>query len=150
MSWQELSPEVARQHPRYGVSGWLYAFFALVVFALIADAVEWAQHGPGSDRPRWLIGCVMAVHVAILVAGFRKWRRFPELAIAGIWLTGGLGQLFTQHAGAGPQPGESGIDPRQVGLLAYVAFSLLLSWLLWTSERVNVTYKHKARARAAG
>jgi hypothetical protein len=91
MSWTPLSPEEARRHPRYGLGGWLYVFFGLVLFALVADAVEWAQYGEGSDRPRWLIGLGLVVQTAILAAGFAKWRWFPELAIAGIWLTGGLG-----------------------------------------------------------
>lgn len=146
MSWRELSPEAARRHPRYGITGWLYLFFGLVLFALIADAVEWMQYGAGSDRPRWLIGASLLTYVAILIAGFAKWRRFPELAIAGIWLTGGLGQLFTEHARMGAGDGEP-IDPRRIGLFAFVAFSILLSWALWVSERVNVTFKRRARTR---
>ena len=146
MSWRPLSPEAARRHPSYGIAGWLYVLFGLILFALVADAVEWVQYGEGSDRPRWLIGASLAVYTAVLVAGFTKWRHFPELAIAGIWLTGGLGQLFTEHAQIGPETADP-IDPRQVGLFAFVAFSLLLSWALWVSERVNVTYKHRARIR---
>jgi len=144
LSWQTLDAATARQHPRYGVAGWLYLFFGLVVFALVADAVEWAQYGEGSDRPRWMVGADLDAYTAILVAGFTKWRHFPELAIAGIWLTGGLGQLFSRHAEVAPEPGA--LDPRQVGLIAFVALSLLLTWLLWRSERVNVTYKHRCRA----
>lgn len=146
MSWQDLSPEAARRHPRYGVAGWLYLFFALLLFAIVADAVEWIQYGEGSDRPRWLIGLSLVVYLAMLAAGFSKWRWFPELAIAGIWLTGGLGQLFTEHARLGPEQADA-IDPRQVGIVAFVVFSLIVSWALWVSERVNVTYKGRARVR---
>lgn len=146
MTWQSLSPEQARQHPRYGVGGWLYAFFALVVFALIADTVEWLQYGAGSDRPQWLLGIALVVHTAMLVAGFLKWRHFPELAIAGIWLTGALGQIFTEHAQTPAGPGDE-LDPRQVAIVGFVVFSLALTWLLWSSERVNVTYKSRCRRR---
>lgn len=146
MSWRRLSPEAARQHPRYGIAGWLYLFFALVLFALVADAVEWIQYGQGSDRPRWLLGFDLCVYVAILAAGFTKRRWFPELAIAGIWLTGGLGQVFTEHARTGAG-NDGALDPRQVGLVAFVVFSLILSWALWATERVNVTYKHRERVR---
>ena len=146
MSWRHLSSDAARRHPRYGIAGWLYLFFGLILFAFVADAVEWVQYGEGSDRPRWLIAVSLLVYAAILVAGFLKWRHFPELAIAGIWLTGGLGELFTEHAQMGPED-TGGVDPRQVGLVAFVVFSLILSWALWVSERVNVTYKQRARVR---
>ena len=145
MSWQRLSASQARAHPRYGVAGWLYAFFGLILFAVIADAIEWIQYGEGSDRPRWLILLSLALHLGILAAGFTKWRYFPEVAIAGIWLSGALGQLFTEHARLAPDAAEGALDPRQVGIVAFVALSLLLSWALWVSERVNVTYKHRAR-----
>ena len=148
MSWQQLSPEQAREHPLYGIAGWLLFLFGVVIFAVIADAVEWAQYGPGSDRPVWLLALSIAVNLAILVAGVRHWRWFPELAIAGIWIVGGLGQLYTQHAAVAPVAGESEIDPRQVGIAAYLAFSLLLTWLLLKSERVNVTFKHRCRPAA--
>lgn len=144
MSWRPLSVEEARRHPRYGIGGWLYVFFGLLVFAVIADSVELSRHGLGSDRPAWLIGLSLAVYVAILAAGVRHWRGFPELAIAGTWLTGGLGRIFTEHASAPPIPGGD-LDPRQVGLVAFVVFSLLLTWLLLASERVNVTYKRRCR-----
>ncbi len=147
MSWRPLSAAEAKRHPRYGVAGWLYFFFGAVVFALIADAVEWLQYSEGSDRPAWLIATAIGVHLAILVAGIRKWRWFPELAIGGIWLTGALGQIYTQHAQLGPMPTDV-VDPRQVGLVAFVFLSLLLTWLLLASERVNVTYKHRCRAVA--
>jgi hypothetical protein len=146
VSWRTVGAREAARHPRYGVGGWLYLFFGLVVFAVVADAVEWIQYGEGSDRPRWLLGLDLVVYLAILVAGFTKWRWFPELAIAGIWLTGGLGQLFTEHARLGPEEGAA-IDPRQVGLVAFVVFSLILSWALWASERVNVTYRHRVWVR---
>lgn len=146
MSWRTVGAQEAARHPRYGVGGWLYLFFGLVIFAVVADAVEWMQYGAGSDRPRWLIGLDLVVYLAILVAGFTKWRWFPELAIAGIWLTGGLGQLFTEHARLGTEE-NAAMDPRQVGLIAFVAFSLILSWALWVSERVNVTYRHRVRVR---
>jgi hypothetical protein len=149
LSWRDLSPAEARAHPRYGIAGWLYLFFGLVLFALMADAIEWIQHGEGSDRPRWLILASVVTHLAILAAGFTKWRWFPELAIAGIWITGGLGQLFTEHARMAREV-EGAIDPRQVGLVAFVAFSLILTWALLASERVNVTYKGKARRAAEG
>ncbi len=145
MSWRPLGVEEARRHPLHGIGGWLYVFFGLLVFAVIADSVEFARHGLGSDRPAWLIGFSLAVYVAILAAGVRRWRWFPELAIAGIWLTGGLGQIFTQHANAPPVLGGD-LDPRQVGLVAFVVFSLLLTRLLLASERVNVTYKRRCRA----
>lgn len=146
MSWRPLTPTEARAHPLYGIAGWLYVFFGAILFALIADAVEWTQHGPGSDRPAWLIATALGIHTAILWVGVRKWRWFPEFAIAGIWLTGGLGQLFTEHAQLGA-PVADAADPRQIGIVAFVAFSLLLTWLLVVSERVNVTYKHRARVR---
>jgi len=120
VSWRQLAADEARRHPRYGIAGWLYAFFGLILFAVLADAVEWIQYGDGSDRPRWLILVSLVVHLAILSAGFAKWRPFPEIAIVGIWLTGGLGQLFTQHAQLVPDAVGDGIDPRQVGLVAFV------------------------------
>jgi hypothetical protein len=46
----------------------------------------------------------------------------------------------------GAGDGEA-IDPRRIGLFAFVAFSILLSWALWVSERVNVTFKRRARTR---
>lgn len=149
MTWRVLSPAEQKQHPRYGIAGWLYLFFGAILFAMIADAVEWAQYETGSDRPAWLIATTIVVQGAILLAGVRKWRWFPEIAIAGIWLTGGLGQLFSEHARlAAPVP--DAVDPRQVGIVAFVGFSLLLTWLLLVSERVNVTYKRRCRERRAG
>ncbi len=148
MSWRPLTAAEARRHPRFGIGGWLYLFFGLVLFAIVADAVEWIQYGEGSDRPRWLIGLGLVVHLAILATGVVKWRWFPELAIAGIWLTGGLGQIYTRHAQLVPEGAETGIDPRQVGIVAFVVLALLLSWLLLVSERVNVTYKGRARVRS--
>ncbi len=145
MSWRDLSPAEARAHPLHGVGGWLFVFFGLILFALVADAIEWIQYGEGSDRPAWLIALTFAINVAILVTGVRLWRWFPELAIAGIWLTGGLGQLFTAHVQAAPGPDDA-VDPRQIGIVAFVAFSLLLTWLLRASERVNVTYKRRCRS----
>ncbi|MEO1093134.1 MAG: hypothetical protein AAFX81_21155 [Pseudomonadota bacterium] len=144
MRWATLDPEAARAHPRFGLGGWLYVFFAFVCFAIVADAVEWFSHGPGSDRPAWLLGVGIVANLVVLVAGMRRWRWFPELAMVVIWVTGAMGQTFSQHAQvAAGTPTE--LDARTFGIAGYLMFSALLTWLLLVSERVNVTYKHRVR-----
>lgn len=147
MSWQRLTPAQAQAHPRYGVAGWLYVLFAVLAFAIVADLTEWFTHSAGSDRPAWLILLDVALYAAVLVAGFRRWRWFPELAIAAIWLSGGLGLGYTQHMQVAPAAGDQ-LDPRTVGIAGYLVFSALLSWALLVSERVNVTYKLRCRPPA--
>ena len=144
MSWVRLTPEEARQHPRYGVAGWLYALFAAVLFAIVADLVEWVGYGAGSDRPAWLILLDVVLATAVLVAGFRRWQSFPELTIAAIWLGGALSLGYAEHMRV-PVAAEDPLDPRTVGIAGYLFFSTLLSWALLVSERVNVTYKLRCR-----
>ncbi len=145
MSWVRLSPDEARAHPRYGLGGWLYVLFAFLCLAVIADVTEWFVHGPGSDRPRWLVAFTISTNVAVLSAGFLRWPYFPELAIAAIWIGGALGLAFTHHMQV-PAAATDPIDARTFGTAGYLLFSAVLTWLLLTSDRVNVTFKHRHRA----
>lgn len=144
--WIELSPETARRHPLYGVSGWLVFFVFLFEFFIIINVGNLALPNQLYPIPnQYLILAdtgLMLVIVAMILAKFH----FLGLAVWG-WVSLHLvGLIFAYSEFAA----DGVVGEREMAILAAYAVAFLLrdlstAWYFTSSKRVNVTMCGRAR-----
>ena len=160
--WRVLDRSEARRHPQYGAQGLMVSLLVGMLLNVPVRAAEYFAAMPPvmSGAPHWLTVLRMAMTLDVVlftslymiafVAALRRVPLFPRLLVA-IWC-----------ADLAMQVGIADMVARQEGLPVLVAGALkgllignvkkvLISAAIWSpyllmSERVNVTYRHRASA----
>lgn len=166
MDWRHLSTNEAESHPLYGVKGWLRVFLLLLVLGGLAALVELVLPVPAGYAAMFgaharevarfdAVAALMLAGVALI--GFSRAPIFGAiivpalvvrflavvLAAATFHLRGPTGQRLS------PTFGDDVMTGAVVAavILGGVACALLCVYFV-RSTRVNVTFRHRAPARA--
>lgn len=142
--WKSVTLEEAHLSPYYGVSGWLLLLFVLnvwgviliVVFTPAFGIVDAARLGiTEEDTPPLsaaLINLALFLPPLILVPLKHRWA--PRIWIIAQWMALVLNVVFF------PELYPSG------SILISIFGSILITWYLMVSERVDVTFRHRVPA----
>ncbi len=173
MQWRHVSPEEARQHPLYGIKGWLLFFMILIIIGLVFQVYSLLFTGPGDT----IVGDVevsinagyasimnvitIVLYAVVLFMAFSCNQSFPMVAIAALWIGVVLNVIgmmvfptMVTISGGGPQM-RAELQERinqtmnqsvYIGLIISIVIAALLTWYFLSSKRVNVTYRHRVKA----
>ncbi|MBX3331079.1 MAG: DUF2569 family protein [Nitrospira sp.] len=154
--WLQVTPEEARRHPLYGVSGWLLLFaFAILFGFLSAVSTVNAEALKGGfslgkllavDTPEvifiklvlWIYGLTVVVITALLFSKHPSFRPVSICLLLGLWPGIALAGFLNPF----PSLGESlvfSFIPWAVSCAIWVTY-------LQRSERVRVTFEHSVKA----
>lgn len=173
MQWRHVSPEEARQHPLYGVKGWLLFFMILIIIGLVFQVYSLLFPGPGDT----VVGDIeisvnagyasimniitIVLYAVVLFMAFSYNPSFPMAAIAVLWIgvvlnvigmmvfpttvtvSGGDPQM---RAEVQEQINQTMNQSVYIGVIVSIVIAALLTWYFLSSKRVNVTYRHRVKA----
>ena len=164
--WRPVEADEARRHPLYGPTGIMFSLLIGTLLNIPVRAAEYLTVMPALSGavPSWLslLHLLMTIDVVVLcslyaiafVAALRRVPLFPRLLVA-VW---GI-DLVMQLATRGFMDAAGGLPPTVAGalhdLLDGNVTKVLISMALWLpylllSRRVNVTYRRRVWAQAAG
>lgn len=153
MAWRSISPDLAKQHPLYGVGGWLVFFivFLVILILLISPLVQIAaKEVAGFSNPiftpsiQWIGYFLLIWYIVKKKSGILTFYliMFPGLSILGTIILeilrpefSSLGPEFSSYLHFGPE------DLILTVLVRDVPFALYL----FNSRRVRVTFQHQVR-----
>lgn len=160
--WRSLERAEARGHPQYGAQGLMVSLLVGMLLNVPVRAAEYFAAMPPvmSEAPHWLavlrtamtVDVVMftSLYMVAFVAALRRVPLFPRLLVA-IWFADlamqvGIAEMVARQDGL-PHSVAAALQ----GLLVGNVKKVLISAAIWSpylllSERVNVTYRHRASA----
>ncbi|MCB9946497.1 MAG: hypothetical protein H6842_01565 [Rhodospirillaceae bacterium] len=170
MAWRQISEEEAKQHPLYGVGGWLLVFIILLILGIALNVYSLLASGGSVDVGDMHIEADMGFRSILIVIGivlnaivvifaFTKNPNFPTVALAALWLgvaVSVVGMFIAPTitiTGGSEQMNQMIIDQVNasyksggiIGVVVAVILAGLISWYLTASKRVNVTYSHRVK-----
>lgn len=148
-NWVGVTEEAAQEYRYYGFKGWLLFFYILTVLSLIYyisvaafpnDPHEFKYFGNNEARVRFvnIICAVVSLPYIILAPLKHSWT--PAVWLAEFWI------VFFVSALAIEAPDEA--VRGWVFIALSLTTSLLMTWYIFSSKRVNVTYRHRVLASA--
>ena len=160
--WKPLSYKSARQHPSFGASGLLVTLLIGLLFGVAMRTVEFALSVPAlnAHAPDWAFGLYLIAGAEVAVMNFlymicfvmalRRVPLFPRMLLF-VWLVDLASQLALARYYARLGLPDAATEALTT-MLTNNANAVLLGVAIWLpylilSERVNVTFRHRAPLR---